>query len=88
LLVALLQLTAISLVVFFVIRALPADPVARLVGFNASPEVYAQSKQALGLDEPVLKQLGLYLGFYPSEQQGLLQGNLGESWVSGSPITV
>jgi ABC-type dipeptide/oligopeptide/nickel transport system permease component len=87
LLVAVVQLVAISLLVFFLIRALPADPVARLVGLNASPEVYDQARASLDLDEPLPKQLGIYLGLYPdSEKPGILQGDLGDSWVSGSPV--
>ncbi len=77
--VTVLQLTALALVVFFAIRALPADPVARLVGQNATPEVYQSSRHALGLDRPVLVQLGDYLS-------GALHGDLGRSWVSGLPV--
>ena len=79
LLTALVQLFGLALVVFFVIRLLPADPVARLVGLNASREAYLSSQHSLGLDRPVLIQLGSYLG-------GLLQGDLGRSWVSGDPV--
>ena len=81
---ALVQLAGLALVVFFAIRFLPADPVARLVGQNASPEAYQSSRHALGLDQPVLEQFGRYLGVYGST--GLLEGNLGRSWVTGDPI--
>jgi ABC-type dipeptide/oligopeptide/nickel transport system permease component len=79
------QLTGLALVVFFAIRLLPADPVARLVGQNASPEAYQSSRHALGLDQPVLEQFGRYLGVVPGSS-GLLQGDFGRSWVSGDPI--
>ena len=79
LVVSLFQLVGLALVVFFAIRALPADPVARLVGMNATPEAYASSRRALGLDRPVLDQLGAYLG-------GIAHGDLGRSWVSGAPV--
>lgn len=82
---SLVQLLGLALVVFFAIRMLPADPVARLVGQNASPEAYASSKHALGLDRPVLVQLGDYLGVIPGAH-GLLEGDLGRSWVSGDPV--
>ena len=82
---AAVQLTGLALVVFFAIRLLPADPVARLVGQNASPEAYQSSRHALGLDQPVLEQFGRYLGVV-SGSSGLLEGNLGRSWVSGDPI--
>ena len=85
LLTAVVQLIGLALVVFFAIRLLPADPVARLVGLNASPEAYQSSKHALGLDRPVLVQLGGYLGVTPGSS-GLLEGDLGRSWVTGDPI--
>jgi ABC-type dipeptide/oligopeptide/nickel transport system permease component len=87
LLVAVVQLVAILLAVFFLIRALPADPVGRLIGLNATPEAYAQARASLDLDEPLMKQLGIYLGFYPeTERPGILQADLGNSWVTGSPV--
>ncbi|MEI5668392.1 ABC transporter permease [Bosea sp. CCNWLW174] len=82
---ALLQLIGLALVVFFAIRALPADPVARLVGLNASREAYLSSQRSLGLDKPVIEQLGAYIGLTPGAH-GLLQGDLGRSWVTGEPI--
>lgn len=86
LLIGVLQLLGLTIAVFFIIRILPADPVSRLVGMNASAEAYAQAARQLGLDRPVLEQLAIYLGFYPSVQPGLLQGSLGTSWVTGSPV--
>ncbi|MCQ4159189.1 ABC transporter permease [Roseomonas sp. GC11] len=82
---ALLQLVGLALVVFFAIRLLPADPVARLVGQNASREAYLASQHALGLDRPVLTQFGAYLGALPGAS-GLLQGDFGTSWVTGEPV--
>lgn len=86
LLIGLIQLFCLVIVVFFLIRLLPADPVSRLVGLNSSPQAYAQAARQLGLDAPLWEQLSLYLGLRPSEQAGLLQGSLGVSWVSGTPI--
>ena len=62
LLIAILQLVGISLVVFFLIRLLPADPVARLVGMNATQNAYDQAEASLGLNKSVMQQLGDYLG--------------------------
>ncbi len=86
LLIAVLQIVGITLAVFFLIRLLPADPVARLVGFNASDEVYKQAEASLGLDRSIWHQLGAFVGLYPDEQHGILQGDLGISWVSGEPV--
>ena len=84
--VGIIQLIALTVAVFFIIRLLPADPVSRLVGMNASAEAYAQAARQLGLDRSLLDQLSIYLGFQPSVQAGLLQGSLGVSWVTGTPV--
>ena len=86
LLIGVVQLFCLVIVVFFLIRLLPADPVSRLVGLNASPEAYAQSARQLGLDKSLAEQLTIYLGLKPSVAPGLLQGSLGVSWVTGTPI--
>jgi ABC-type dipeptide/oligopeptide/nickel transport system permease component len=85
--IGVLQLIGLTIAVFFLIRLLPADPVSRLVGMNASAEAYKQAAQQLGLHRPLLTQLAIYLGFMPEIQAGLLQGSLGLSWVTGSTIT-
>jgi len=81
-----LQLLLLVIAVFFLIRLLPADPVSRFVGLNSSDQAYAQAERSLGLDRPILVQLGHYLGLLPEEGRGLLQGSLGTSWVTGSPV--
>jgi ABC-type dipeptide/oligopeptide/nickel transport system permease component len=86
LLIAVVQIIGITLAVFFLIRLLPADPVSRLVGMMASEDIYNATRANLGLDQPVLVQLGTYLGLLPEHGPGLLQGYLGKSWVTGSPI--
>lgn len=85
-LIGVLQLIGLTVAVFFLIRLLPADPVSRLVGMNASPEAYAQAAAQLGVDRPVLQQLATYLGFTPEIAPGILQGTLGVSWVTNTPI--
>ena len=84
--VGLVQLLCLVVAVFFLIRLLPADPVSRFVGLNSSAEAYAQAERNLGLDRPIMVQLGHYLGVLPSEGNGLLQGDLGTSWVTGSAV--
>lgn len=82
--IGLVQIVGLVLTVFFVIRLMPADPAARLVGMNASPEALAAARHALGLDRPILTQLADYIGLLGNP--GLLQGNLGKSWSSGAPV--
>jgi len=74
------QVFIITILVWFSIRALPADPVARLIGLFASPEAYAQAERSLGLDRPLMVQFWSFL-------QGVLRGDLGVSWVSNTPVT-
>jgi len=83
-LIGFLQAAGITLVVFFVIRARPADPVARLVGFNSTPDVYNQAKASLGLDRTTAEQLGDFVG---TDGSGVITGDLGTSWVTGSSVT-
>ena len=47
-------------VIFVVVRMLPGDPVANLMGAGASEEEIARARIALGLDRPLLEQ---YLSF-------------------------
>lgn len=84
--VGLIQLLGLVIAVFFLIRLLPADPVSRFVGLNSSAEAYAQAERNLGLDRPIMVQLGHYLGVLPGEGEGLLQGSLGTSWVTGTAV--
>ena len=67
------QLVGLVLAVFFLIRLMPADPAARLVGLNASPEALAAARHSgwglIGLCWPSLPQ---YLGL--NGTPGLLQG--------------
>ena len=68
--IAVLQLLGVALAVFFLIRLLPADPVARLVGLNASEQAYAQAERTLGLDRPVIDQLLSFLGLSSDKGAG------------------
>jgi ABC-type dipeptide/oligopeptide/nickel transport system permease component len=86
--IAVIQLVAISVLVFFVMRFLPADPVGRLVGFTASEETIALTRDKLDLDESLPDQLLIYLGIREGSQgPGLLQGSLGNSWNTGAPVS-
>ena len=77
-LAAVAQTAGITILVFFLMRWLPADPAAQLVGTNATPESLAQARATLGLDQPVLHQLGDFLGITANGgAPGLLEGSLG-----------
>ncbi|MCZ0756571.1 ABC transporter permease [Anoxybacillus sp. J5B_2022] len=72
-------LLGMSLVVFFMIRAIPGNPAQVILGQKATKEAVAALTHKLGLDQPWYVQYVKYLG-------GLLQGDLGESIRTGSAV--
>jgi peptide/nickel transport system permease protein len=66
--------------VFFIVRAMPSDPVSLMI----SPQMTAETQQALiatyGLDKPKIVQYFLYM-------KELLHGNLGTSFAKRIPVT-
>ena len=69
-----------SIVVFFMVRAIPGDPAQLLLGQQATQEQVAQVRQNMGLDKPVIVQYGIFL-------VDALRGDLGQSIVTGRPVT-
>lgn len=64
---------------FFLVRAVPGDPVLVLLGQNYTPEAYAAMQERLGLDGSLLAQLGNYLA-------SVARLDLGESLMTGRPV--
>lgn len=73
-------LVGLSLIVFFMIRAIPGDPAQIILGQLATKEAIADMTKALGLDQPWYTQYIKYVG-------GLLSGDLGDSLRTSSPIS-
>jgi len=73
---------AIGMIAFFVIRLVPGDPVAVIAGQSGSvdAEFMESLRRELGLDQPLLVQLGIFM-------KGLIQGDLGQSYRQGAPVT-
>jgi peptide/nickel transport system permease protein len=70
---ALLTFAVALLLLFFLLRLAPGDPLARITGERAvSPQELAQLRARFGLDQPLLSQLRAFLG-------GALRGDLGVS---------
>jgi peptide/nickel transport system permease protein len=65
-------LLGMTLIVFFIIRAIPGDPAQVILGQQATKEAVEALRLQLGLDNPWYVQYFNYLG-------GLLTGDLGES---------
>lgn len=73
------QLVAVSLVTFFLLRLLPANPADVLLGPNATKEGIAALRASMGLDDPIYVQYWRYL-------DGVLHGDLGRSWFSRASV--
>jgi ABC-type dipeptide/oligopeptide/nickel transport system permease component len=81
LLLALASVWSAVTISFIVMRLLPGDAIsAQLIVSGASPEVIAGRRSALGLDRPAVSQYIDYL-------RKLARGDLGESLVSGQPVS-
>lgn len=74
------MLLGVSIVVFFMVRAIPGDPAQLLLGQQATEEQVQQVRQNMGLDKPVIVQYGIFLA-------DALRGDLGTSIVTGRPVT-
>jgi peptide/nickel transport system permease protein len=72
-------LLGISFIVFFLIRLIPGDPAATLLGSHATPETVRALRTQLGLTEPLWRQYLTFLGH-------LLHGDLGHSYVYSSSV--
>lgn len=75
------MLLGVSLVVFFMVRAIPGDPAQIMLGQQATQAQVAQVRENMGLDKPIFVQYGLFL-------KDALRGDLGSSTVTGRPVTV
>lgn len=81
-LLSLLLLLLISLMVFFVMRILPGDPVlARLGGTKFIDESAIEAlRESMGLNQPLIVQ-------YLSWASGLFTGDFGDSYANGYPVS-
>jgi len=73
-------LWAVSVVVFLGIEALPGDFSQTYLGQSATPQAVANIRAELGLDRPALTRYVDWLG-------GVVQGDFGNSWASGTSVT-
>lgn len=80
LLYAILVLWLVSTLVFVFLHVSPV-PVERVIGGpRATTDTLEQIRRNLGLDEPVIVQYWDFL-------KRLVQGNLGDSYINGTPVT-
>ncbi|GIX48596.1 MAG: ABC transporter permease [Candidatus Tectimicrobiota bacterium] len=81
LLYAVLVMWGVATLVFFMLRAIPGDPVSVMLGPEATPEAVAQLRHNLGLDRPFYVQYVFWLW-------NLGRGDLGRSIVNGERVLV
>ena len=69
----------VAIAVFALLHATPGDPAVIIAGDYATGEDIARIRAKLGLDQPFLTQVGLWLG-------RIVRGDLGTSIFSGLPV--
>src|ERR687893_1267306 len=62
------------------VRAIPGDPAQIMLGQQATQAQVQQVRENMGLDKPIFVQYGLFL-------KDALRGDLGDSIVTGRPVT-
>lgn len=70
----------ITLLVFFIMQLAPGDPVRQILGDSATEEAIQAKREELGLNDPLLVQYGRYMA-------GLVQGDMGTSYVNNRPVS-
>lgn len=80
LLASLLTAFLASVLVFLLVRLVPGDVVAQMMGQSGGDVAEASLRQFFGLDQPIYVQYGTWLW-------QVLQGDLGTSWTRGVPVT-
>lgn len=74
-------LFVMSVIVFGIIRFAPGDPALMMISFeNYTPELAAQMRQQMGLDQPIPVQYWIWL-------QHVLTGDLGKSLFTHDPVS-
>lgn len=73
-------LLGVIIIVFFVSRALPGDPVVNFLSSNYTQEEYDAQKEKMGLDRPLLEQLADYVWGV------ITRFDLGNSYSTGLPV--
>jgi len=76
---SLTTLLGTTLVIFLLVRVVPADPAVSIAGPKADPETLAAIRKDLGLDDPLAVQYGRYVW-------ALAHGDLGRSYLTGRRV--
>jgi peptide/nickel transport system permease protein len=69
----------VTVLIFLLIKLIPGDPAAAILGERASDEAVQTLHRQWGLDRPLWQQYGVYM-------RNLLSGNLGQSLRYRTPV--
>ena len=73
-------LIGLTIFIFLILHLAPGEPVDLIVGPNATPEVYENVKESLGLNKSLPTQYFIFL-------KNLLKGDLGRSILQNRPVS-
>lgn len=73
-------LLGLTLFIFLILHLAPGEPVDLIVGPNATPEVYENVRESLGLNRSLPVQYSIFL-------KNLLKGDLGRSILQNRPVS-
>ena len=76
---SLLILLGVAAITFLLLYALPADPAVLIAGRSATPQMVANVRHELGLDQPLIMQFLHYLN-------GLVHGDFGRSYTQRTDV--
>ena len=77
-----------TFLIFVMVFALPGDPTDGKCGERpCSPAYIAEFKKEYNLNDNVFLRYAKYTGIWPTEQGGLLQGNLGKNYNGYKVVT-
>ncbi len=74
-----ITLAGVAVIVFFVIRVVPGNPIAMMLPPGATEADIARLSALYGLDKPIVTQFGIWLA-------GVLQGDFGTSITTRQPV--
>ncbi len=71
----------VGILTFLLIRLIPGDPAAQMLGLDARPQEIEALRHKMGLDKPIYTQFFIWAG-------RVLQGDLGDSIFLNQPVSV
>ena len=77
---AVLVLLGVALLIFLMLRVVPGNPIATMMGEHADPAAIERMTAELGLDQPVYIQFFRYVA-------NAVRGNFGTSYTLGKPVS-